>query len=613
MRKTKPILLICILSFLAFSALVFINANAITAKTIVIKASVLDDVQVDYVDHFVKILEGGTVVINDTLRLSAKPGQTVTLTEYSLGFPYKYKYRLAYCFAFNASNPSQAFNIILDTGLGEIGYYGVTVVFPEGGVQLTDSQSFSFTTVFVFSNIIISSTYTYPSEEQLGKNVTEPVLTLDYPAYPSLPQNASSVNVTIVCPPKAPFVDGNPSTFSIGGNLEKGQILSLTKSPLEKLTNFIGWMNFTSQDNTYRVVTIDALERRIEIDGWGNIFVTEDYTVTSQMQQQLTGMRIRLLEGANNVSAWNLQGKAITAALADKNTTTYSVDFGLALNRGNSTKFKLTYYLPGTYYLTETTPGDFNLNFPTTKNLNRVARKLTTSITFPEGASLKQSTLPGTGDYVLQKGALSEKILFTAYNVSLYNNMNLTMEYSYSLLWASYRPTLWMTALVAIGCVVALIWKAPRAAVPAPLPGVGVKTHVLRDIVSFYEERKRILRELDSLDNQMQKGRLPRARYKARRRMLESQLSRLNRDMVDLKQKVKSASPKYADIVKDLEVAEAELQGVEAEARRVTAQYRRGEISLETYKRLQDQYNKRREKAKTIMDGALLRLSEGAT
>jgi len=615
MRKTKPILLICILSFLALSALVFMVAKATTTRTTVIKATVLDDVQVNQVDHFVTILDAGTVVINDTIELSAKPGKTATLANYSLGFPYRYKYRLAYVFAFNTANPPQQFNVTLDTGLNStLGYYGVTVVFPSGGIQLTDSQSFRFTTVFVFSNTILSSTYTHPREAQPGQpaqNVTEPVLTLDYPAYPSLPQNASFVNVTIFCPPKAPYVDGDPSFLTIRGSLDTGQILVRTQDSLEELASFLGWMNFTSQDNIYRVATIDALDRRVEIDGWGNILVTEDYEITSGMLQLLTGIRVRLPQGAQNVSAWDIRGKAITVALADKNTTTYTISFGTTLDLGDSTEFKLIYRLPRTDYLSETGLGDFDLDFPSTRNLNRVAARLTTSISLPEGASLKQFASQGVKEYTRQSGVLQEKIVFTAYNVSVLNDLDFTIAYSYSLFWESFRPTLWVTAIVAVAVVVALVWRAPKPAVMAPLPGVGVKTQTLSSLVSSYEDKTRILRELDSLESQVRKGRLPRARYKARRRMLESQLSRINRDMADLKQKVKSAGPKYADIIRELEIAESELQGIEAEARRIEAQYRRGELSLEAYKRLLDQNNKRKERAKTIIDGALLRLSEG--
>jgi len=92
--------------------------------------------------------------------------------------------------------------------------------------------------------------------------------------------------------------------------------------------------------------------------------------------------------------------------------------------------------------------------------------------------------------------------------------------------------------------------------------------------------------------------------------MLEGRLSTLSRDLSDLREKIRAAGPKYSNIMRQIEVAETMLEGVEADIRRVEARYRRGEISKGAYGRLLDEYHRRREKAKTTIDGVLLRLRE---
>ncbi|RLI47641.1 hypothetical protein DRO69_00005, partial [Candidatus Bathyarchaeota archaeon] len=57
-------------------------------------------------------------------------------------------------------------------------------------------------------------------------------------------------------------------------------------------------------------------------------------------------------------------------------------------------------------------------------------------------------------------------------------------------------------------------------------------------------------------------------------------------------------------------VAETRLMGAETDIRRLEARYRRGEISKEAYRRLLDEYNRRRDGAKTTIEGVLLRLRE---
>jgi len=195
----------------------------------------------------------------------------------------------------------------------------------------------------------------------------------------------------------------------------------------------------------------------------------------------------------------------------------------------------------------------------------------------------------------------------------LYNNIDFHLSFAYSFFWASFRPTLWMTAIVLVGLAIAMFWRSASPLGSVPSGGPAVKPLSLKALVASYEERTKALLELDSLERQAQKGRLPRRRYKVRKRMVESQISKLDRELVDLKQKAKSMGPRYAEILKDLEIAEADLEGIEAEERRAAARYRAGAYTLDAYRRMQAQYNERREKAKTTIDGALLRLSEGIT
>jgi hypothetical protein len=351
---------------------------------------------------------------------------------------------------------------------------------------------------------------------------------------------------------------------------------------------------------------MDNLARQVEIGGQGNIFVTDTYTVTSHVPQAVSSMQLSLSAGASSVSAYDVWGNSLAPTLVGKNTTTYSLGLVVPLQPSNSTQFTLNYHLPSNYV--SKMGSEFDLNLPITSSLDSIVGKLTYKISFPEGASIEQ--YPSIKGYELQKRALQQEIIFTAYNVSSYNNLDLKATYAYSIFWFSFLPTLWMSAFVGIGVVIALIWERPKLSLPSTAPRLAAKPQTLKSIVSSYEERARISRELESIERQVQKGRMPRGRYKMRKRMLESQFNRLDRELVDLKEGVESVGPKYVEILKDLDIAEAELEGVEAEARRVEARYKSGTLSLDTYRHQQDQLNKRREKAKTTIDGALLRLGE---
>jgi hypothetical protein len=63
-------------------------------------------------------------------------------------------------------------------------------------------------------------------------------------------------------------------------------------------------------------------------------------------------------------------------------------------------------------------------------------------------------------------------------------------------------------------------------------------------------------------------------------------------------------------LIRQLDVAETELVEVEADTRNSEVRHRRGELPLEAYKKSLADYQRRKEKAETTINGILLRLRE---
>jgi len=66
----------------------------------------------------------------------------------------------------------------------------------------------------------------------------------------------------------------------------------------------------------------------------------------------------------------------------------------------------------------------------------------------------------------------------------------------------------------------------------------------------------------------------------------------------------------YANLGRELEIAETQVNEAQANIKSVEARYSRGEISLEAYRKLLDEYQRRKEKTETTINGILLRLRE---
>jgi len=92
--------------------------------------------------------------------------------------------------------------------------------------------------------------------------------------------------------------------------------------------------------------------------------------------------------------------------------------------------------------------------------------------------------------------------------------------------------------------------------------------------------------------------------------MLDGRLSTVSRNLSSLREKIRAAGSKYANMMRQIEVAEANLEGAERDLQRVESRYRRGEVSKGAYRKLLEEYNRRIEEAEATIDGVLLRLRD---
>lgn len=532
-----------------------------------------------HINRRVQIQNGGSVVINDTVSLSTNSEESSLPQNFSLGFPLKYGSNLDYCFAYNASSIDERLGLALDVGLGKFGFYGVNVELPP--VNISEGGSYNFTVTFVFSNLV---------------SLTGGYYHLDFPLYPSLAEEASACNVTVALPSGAEYV--NSSYGSI-------QILNHTKSSLESFTETPAWLNFDAPAS-FLLINVHEIRREVTLDETGHVHLSDSYRITNRAENALSTIQVNLPRGAYDVSAIDAMG-SLSVSSKEGNATTYTnatVNPRIPLETGEEVEFMVAYRLPRENYVNQLGWWDFNLTLSLFERFEWTIKKLTVTVTLPQGAEF--------GDYspvkpsAVQKGAFQEKVTFTIYNVTHFQDLRFSITYRHLVFWASFRPTLLTGALAIAACAVALLRRAPKPTAPV----IPIPSDVLRGFVDAYEDRRKVLSELESVERQAQKRRISRRRYKVRRRTLDGRISTLSRDLTSLRERMRRAGGTYADMVERIEVAETQLEEVKAGIQRIEARYRRREISSEAHRRLLEEYHRRRDSAENAIEGLLLRLRE---
>jgi DNA-binding XRE family transcriptional regulator len=543
-----------------------------------------DNYTVQRVDHEVEVMYSGQAVIRDTIQVS---GQLTG--DFLIGFPSKYGGAYVYKgIAYDEDN--NFFPVSLGVQLAEPGFYGAKVSFPEGAPQV-------FTVAFILSNSLLS-------QESAGN-----VFTLDFPAYPSLTKEVAYCNVELVFPATPPIItvtkdDGEVST----NNFFKSNLPAFTYSPAS--------VTFSMPTGSLEIIDIKELTRQITISPAGDTAASDMYRITNNSPNTLGSLKIGVPRVASDVVARDEFGRILTTSTLSSSSNTRFLNVTLAsfMYPDTSTTLTAEYTLPS---VSSTDP--FTVNFALFPDFDYYVD--TAKVTFipPEGARFLSPTLSAIdSSSSLSRETFQETLSISKEGVNKIESEVLSEEvqiaYNYSPLWLSFRPALWTWILAVVGCVVVTVWKRPKTSTPLRIAtteaSISLSPENVRAFTEAYDEKSRLTSEIDALDARAQKGKMPRRRYKVQRRTLEVRLENISKNITGLKKLLRSVGGNYANLVRQLDVAEAELAEVETNNRRIGARHRKGALPLGAYKKSQLDNQRRKEKAEATINGILLRLRE---
>ena len=344
----------------------------------------------------------------------------------------------------------------------------------------------------------------------------------------------------------------------------------------------------------------DEIKREIILGHEGSIHITNTYSITN-IGDNILAVEFGFPEDAYDVVLRDEMGNLEVLLESEMMT----VNLREPLYTNETAMLYLSYHVSWEKYITQQNGLNYNLHYTFYEQFNWTIGELTVSIILPEGAEFQSSTPPDPRS--IEKSGLQDTVTFTFSDVTPSGDLNFEINYRYLIFWSSLYPTIWVGVLVVIASAFAFLWKAPK---PITAPIIPVPPEDIRRFVDAYEEKVRIKSELESMEKRLRKGKIPRRRFKIRKKMLDGRLSTVSRDLSSFHEKIRAAGPRYADMMRRIEVAETNLEGAERDIQRVKARYRRGEVSKGAYGKLMDEYKRRSKEAEATIDGVLLRLRE---
>ncbi|MEM0488378.1 MAG: hypothetical protein QW497_05155 [Candidatus Bathyarchaeia archaeon] len=531
---------------------------------------------VEWVNHRISILHNGFILVNDTVKLVSQ-----SLDHFLIGFPSKYAQYLVDYAAFDTASGVR-FSITP----------GVQV---EGGrrdiyflkVNLDGKASQVLTIIFTLSNSLLT----------LDKeNLT--LYRLDFPAYPSLVVNAALCNVSISLPYNAKYVNGTVES------------LSYSKANLEAFTYAPANITFLYDGDEIQLLKME-LVREVNVDGAGTIQVSETYRIKNLSPKRIIAVILAVPRNAFNVIARDEFGRKISITELPGKPNTYRVSIPFPVEGGGSTVLVIAYNLPKDECL-KGDESNLKITLPNFEYMTVCLDSFQLKLTLPEGAKIL-AIRPGEVAYNLERSTFQDRVALKVIGLSPLSDINFEVEYVYNILWLTFRPTLWVWTATMLGCaIVAVATRKPkvsaRVAVLTTIAPLAKET--LQKFLDSYEEKRRLVSDIVSLEEAARKGRIPRRKYKVQLKTLEVRLNSISASLEELKRKIQAAGGLYADLMRQLNEEEAKLEEIKAEVQKAEARYKRGELSTEAYRRLMEDYARKREDAEAEISGILMKLRE---
>jgi hypothetical protein len=576
----KPAVLFALIIFAMAIFLPFTISNqAVNAQT--------SGYTIQNVDQTVQVLYSGHVVVTDQIQLSGTPPTT-----FELGLPYKYGSQVLTALAFDSNN--NVLPITLGVQLqDQSGFYGAVVSLPSG-------TSNNFTVTFTLSNAILTE--------------TSSGFSLDFPAYPAFVQTADECSVTLSLPTTASLVSIDKPDGAVSST-------SYSKQNLPAFTYAPATAAFSVSSAYLEKLDFLSLNRQVSLSASGTITSTDTYKIANNATSPILNLLINLPLHASNVVARDQFGRILsTSVLAqiDTRQLVENVSLAISVSPGDFSLLTMDYSLPSI------SPAQFSryvLNLDLFPYFNYYVDSASVTVIPPEGANIVTPDLSQIGSSTdLSRNVFQETLVVHKEGVSFIDSILpsedvVPITFDYNPLWISFRPTSWMFAVAIVGVVIVALYTRPKGKKAAPrmatvkvAPGITLSPEHITNFIEAYEERSKIAQEIKALAARAKHGRIPRRRYKVQRRSLELRQENLSQNIARLKAIISNAGGSYADVVRQLEVAEVELNEVQLSLETIEVRHETGEMSLEAYRKQLTDLERRKERAEATVDGLLLRL-----
>ncbi|MEM3464910.1 MAG: hypothetical protein QW566_00415 [Candidatus Jordarchaeales archaeon] len=224
---------------------------------------------------------------------------------------------------------------------------------------------------------------------------------------------------------------------------------------------------------------------------------------------------------------------------------------------------------------------------PTSTTIVSLSASLSPQATYPP-------SLPASSGLLLGKETF---FLFREENIKPNHSSQLYIYYTSPVLSLYSSPVAFSAALLVIFTSLMFAVKLRVPAKPIAVEIEEEKYALLEELCSLYEEKHLLILEKDMLEQKYAARKVKKFEYTKRASDIEKQLSSLERRISETKSDLLAVDKRYAPDFEDLETAIAQVEQSRAAIEFIKRRYATGKISKETYEKLIEEQEKKKEKS----------------
>ncbi len=364
----------------------------------------------------------------------------------------------------------------------------------------------------------------------------------------------------------------------------------------------------TLEDNLATKLEVEEINREIYISPWGVVKIKEEIKIENLGIIVIPAFTINLPVDIKNINVYDDLGELLGATITDSIEGPSRKVLAIALyqNRvslepNSKFKFFIEYNLPYEKLVSYNWLQQSILINIFTTSYDFLIHQQTTSV-FIEGcgsidyaSSLPKATFK-TGD--------TSVLVYNSENVSPLESKTILFTFTVDIFDLILRPLIFMLIIAFLSSVFVLIIKTrEREEQLSVFKKEFIPTNEIREFCSLYEEKNALILEIRKAENEAKRKKLAKKTYKNLLAKNTTKIDQIKGEITPFKKILMETNETFNNIIKKLDVLDAERFSVNDSLTLLETRYKRGRLpSKAAYQKLSDDFFNRRRKLDRTID-----------